>query len=274
MQTIALIGKSGTGKSHNAQIVSKNCDVDLIIDDGLLISGYQVVAGESAKKEKTRIAATKRAIFKDHSHAKQVSCKIKDLGAKKILILGTSDAMVGAICRALSLPRPEKIIRIEDISSDKEIKIAQYVRHFDGKHVIPVPTLEIKKHFSGYLLDPLRIFYRKEKHVEEKSVVRPTYSYLGKYTISDTTVREIIQHSAQKVKGVSPGGRAIVENHPGGVILNLELVVEYGVPIRSVLEEVQVKVAEEVEYMTALNVLRVNVTAKKFSFKNSDFETL
>lgn len=273
VQTIALVGKSGTGKSHKAQIVSKEYDIDLIIDDGLLISGYRVVAGTSAKKEKTRIAATKRAIFQDPSHAKQVKCKIKELGAKKILILGTSDAMVKAICKALSLPLPEKTIRIEDISSEKEIKTAQRVRNFDGKHVIPVPTLEIKKDFSGYLLDPLRIFYRKGKYVEEKSVVRPTYSYMGKYTISDTTISQIIQYAAQKVPGVSPGGRVIVENHPGGVVLNLEIVVEYGVPLRPLLEEVQANVAKEVEFMTALNVIKVNVTAKKFSFKSRDFGT-
>ena len=59
----------------------------------------------------------------------------------------------------------------------------------------------------------------------------------------------------------------IVENHPGGVVLNIEVVVEYGVPIRQLLEKVQSDVSKQVEYMTALNVLRVNVTAKKFSFK-------
>ncbi|NLC63224.1 MAG: Asp23/Gls24 family envelope stress response protein [Thermoanaerobacterales bacterium] len=267
MRTIALVGRSGTGKSHKAQMVSKECGADLIIDDGLLISGYQVVAGISAKKEKTRLSATRRALFQDPLHAKQVYDKIREFNPQSILVLGTSEAMIAAICKALHIPLPEEKIFIEDISSDKDIKIAQHVRNFDGKHVIPVPTLEIKKDFSGYLLDPLKIFYRKGKYVEEKSVVRPTYSYLGKYTISDTTISQIVQYAAQMVPGISPGGRVIVENHPGGVDLNIEVVVEYGVPIRQLLEKVQSDVSKQVEYMTALNVLRVNVTAKKFSFK-------
>ena len=59
--------------------------------------------------------------------------------------------------------------------------------------IIPVPTFEIKKDFSGYLLDPLQIFKSKgkdaEPYIAEKSIIRPTFSYLGNFTISDSVLK-------------------------------------------------------------------------------------
>ena len=46
------------------------------------------------------------------------------------------------------------------------MKTARRIRITEGKHVIPVPTFEIKKDFSGYLLDPLQIFKSKGKNAE------------------------------------------------------------------------------------------------------------
>lgn len=37
MEVYALIGASGTGKSHNANAVLEQYHIDMIIDDGLLI---------------------------------------------------------------------------------------------------------------------------------------------------------------------------------------------------------------------------------------------
>ncbi|MDN5312631.1 MAG: hypothetical protein PWQ68_1604, partial [Thermoanaerobacteraceae bacterium] len=47
MRTVALIGKSGTGKSHKAQLVAGQNNIEYIIDDGLLIYGNRVVTGIS-----------------------------------------------------------------------------------------------------------------------------------------------------------------------------------------------------------------------------------
>lgn len=270
MQTIALIGKSGTGKSHKAQHVALENEVEFIIDDGLFISGIQVLAGSSAKRESTKISAVRRAIFQDPDHADEVKEQIRLTAPDKILILGTSESMILAICKALNLPEPQNRIYIEEVSTDPEIDTAQRSRKIEGKHVIPVPTFEIKKDFSGFLLDPLKIFYKRGKRagiVEEKSVVRPTYSYMGKYSISDTTVSQIIMHSAQQVPGVGAGGRALLESFAGGITIKLELVVEYGYPLFEVLPRVQKEVARAVEYMTALNVIKVDVLAKKIILK-------
>ena len=114
--------------------------------------------------------------------AKALGCYLK---AESILILGTSDDMVQKIVRNLGLPEIEETIYIEDVSSPEEIAAARSARMSGGKHVIPVPTFELKKDFSGFLLDPLQIFKWKGRNSEpvliEKSLIRPTFSYLGRF---------------------------------------------------------------------------------------------
>ena len=50
IKTYAFVGPSGTGKSYRAQLVANSKGINYIIDDGLLISGNEVLAGKSAKK--------------------------------------------------------------------------------------------------------------------------------------------------------------------------------------------------------------------------------
>ena len=55
IKVYAFVGPSGTGKSYRAQMVANSRSVEYIIDDGLLVSGNEVVAGVSAKKAPTKI---------------------------------------------------------------------------------------------------------------------------------------------------------------------------------------------------------------------------
>jgi hypothetical protein len=189
MRVIGFVGPSGTGKSHRASWVAREKGIDFIIDDGLLISGNRVVAGASAKKENTKIGSIKRALFINDDHVKDVTKAIESYKPEAILILGTSEGMIDTIAKNLSLGEVNEKISIYDVASEFEIDQALSTRKEQGKHVIPVPTFEIKKDFSGYFLDPLQIFRRKGRGnyqlIGEKSVVRPTFSYLGRYTISD-----------------------------------------------------------------------------------------
>ena len=59
MDVIALVGPSGTGKSHRALWVAQQNGADAIIDDGILIKDGKVIGGSSAKKEKNRIMAVR-----------------------------------------------------------------------------------------------------------------------------------------------------------------------------------------------------------------------
>ena len=89
----------------------------------------------------------------------------------------------------------------------EEMQEARRSRVTEGKHVIPVPTFEIKKDFSGYILDPLQIFKSKGKgnapYISEKSIIRPTFSYLGNFIISDTVFRQIAEYLAKKTEAIN-----------------------------------------------------------------------
>lgn len=267
MKVYSFVGPSGSGKSHRAQWVAREHGIECIIDDGLLIKGNKVLAGFSAKKESTRIASVKRALFIDTSHANDVTKAIELLDPQSIIILGTSDGMVSTIVKALGLPEISEKIRIEDVATELEIKRAQSIRKEEGKHVIPVPTFEIKKQFSGYLLDPLRIFRPKGSKglmpfVADKSVVRPTFSYLGRYVISDYAVYAIVENIALQTDGINKIMKFGVDNLGMGIAVDMEVAINYGYRVPDVLKEFQYKTKDTLERLTGLNILSVNVTAR------------
>jgi uncharacterized alkaline shock family protein YloU len=246
--------------------VAREREIDFIIDDGLLIKVNQVIAGVSAKKESTRIASVKRALFLDDKHAADVKAAVALHKPEAIMIIGTSDEMVEKIAARLDFPEVSQKVYITDVANEFEIKQAMSTRRDQGKHVIPVPTFEIKQDFSGYFLDPLQIFKRKGKGsyqlVGEKSVVRPTFSYLGNYTISDYTVYQIVEYLVVNVPGVNKISRFRAENRPDGIFMEMDLVLVYGYPIRALIQEIQLKVKDEVEKLTALNIKALNITVK------------
>ena len=106
--------------------------------------------------------------------------------------------MVKKIVENLEIEPISETIYITDVATEEEMETARNIRVTQGKHVIPVPTFAIKKEFSGYLLDPLQIFKSKgagqKPYISEKTIIRPTFSYLGKFTISDTVFDTIFRY--------------------------------------------------------------------------------
>jgi uncharacterized alkaline shock family protein YloU len=266
LKVIAFIGKSGSGKSYRAISVAKNNNIGYIIDDGLLIRGNKIIAGSSAKKEKTIIASIKRAIFSDESHKNAVKDVISKEKIEKILILGTSIKMIQKIIKALELPQISEVIHISNIASEEEIKKATNIRKKQGKHVIPVPTFEIKKDFSGYFIDSLRIFDFKgkgrKKLLADKSIVRPTFSYLGEYYIYDRVIHSICKHEISKFTGINSIGEINIINKSTGIIIEIPLIINYGENIVQLGKKVQYKLKDIIEHLTSLNVVAINVHVK------------
>lgn len=265
-EVLALVGASGTGKSYQASFVAHEYGVDLIIDDGLLVREGKIVAGKSAKAEDTRVGAIKRAIFSHPEDAAEARAALQRCGPRRVLVLGTSLGMIARIVVSLDLPSPARIVHIEDVSRPGDIRRARRIRREQGKHVIPAPTLEVRKTFSGYLIDPLRFFLRPKGGpspvVVEKSVVRPTWSSLGRFYINDVVVISIALRAAREVEGVARPLRATVDSTPEGTTLNLELALKLGCEVVQVCRAAQLHVRDVLEHLTGLNVPAVNVTAR------------
>ncbi|MGP1367046.1 MAG: Asp23/Gls24 family envelope stress response protein [Schwartzia sp. (in: firmicutes)] len=271
MEVIALVGPSGTGKSHRALIVAHKYEADAIIDDGILIKDGKILAGHSAKHEKSRIMAVRRAIFILPGHAAEVRDALEKAAPRRVLIIGTSENMVYKIAKILRLPSIARIIRIEDIASKAEMEKAAFYRLKEGKHIIPVPTIELKPHFSGYLIDPIQSFFRKSpqhrRRLGEKSIVRPIFSYYGKLIIDDSAVKAIVEKLIGDRDFVSKVGRIRVRHlteggEDRGIEVSCEVVLRYGKHIPTLLQQTQAKIKEAIEYMTGMVVHEVNIMVK------------
>ena len=146
------------------------------------------------------------------------------------------------------------------------MKEAKRIRQTEGKHVIPVPTFEIKKDFSGYLLDPLQVFKfkgnGKKPYISEKSIIRPTFSYMGKFTISDNVFRQIIECVADRMSEVYRVNKVRVETVEENTNIYIEVIIEYGYNIFDVLKEYKTKCKKEVEKLTSMNVGTIDILAK------------
>lgn len=267
IEIYAFVGPSGTGKSYRAQMVASKYHIQYIIDDGILVKDNDIVAGDSAKKAPTKIETIKRALFVDETQRKKMIRAIKKYKPEAILILGTSDSMVKEIAENLGLGEIKETIYITDVATEQEIDSAKRMRTVEGKHVIPVPTFEIKKDFSGILLDPLQIFKTNglgnEPYIAEKSIIRPTFNYIGNFTISDTVFRQIIEYLSSKSGAISEILRVRVNNSEGGPTIYIEAEVKYGINILSELESFKEKCVKEIERLTAMNVKNIRIIAKK-----------
>lgn len=271
MKTVALIGESGTGKSYKAIGLAKELEIEYIIDDGLLIKGNKVIAGKSAKGEKTKIKAVKRAIFLEIEHRTSVRKAIEEFDIESILIIGTSENMINKITNALELDEDYEKIYIEDISTKEDLKLAKHSRSIEGKHIIPVPTFEVKKDFSGYFMDSLRIFKKKDKKDSyEKTIMRPTFSYLGNYSISDDVIKDIIMFNISKFERVYRVRKIAIENFDEGICINIDITMFISCDILDIVESMQRKVKVEIEHMTSLNILGVNVYIKDLKLKKGE----
>ncbi len=266
MNIYALIGASGTGKSYRALIVANERHIEYIIDDGLLIKGTKIIAGTSAKREPSKIAAIKRALFMNSIHADKVKQALKQYKPDSLLILGTSEQMIEKIVKNLDLNHEYERIYIQDIATEKEIWQARRNRKEQGMHVIPVPTFEIKKEFSGYFIDALKIFKSRGKHenipLSEKTVVRPTYSYLGRYYISDTAISSLVEYICSRKDWIKKILKVNIASRREGVVINIELAAAYGTEIPIVAKELKKDIIREVEQGTGLNVLYVDIIIK------------
>ncbi|MDR2535027.1 MAG: hypothetical protein LBD29_03235 [Treponema sp.] len=271
IKVYALVGESGTGKSFRAKLVAQKYRADFIIDDGLLIKNNRIVAGHSAKKEKTFLAAVKVALFDKKSQRDEVARKLQGETSKKLLILGTSEKMVNKIAARLQLPPPSKIIKIEDIASQADIENAIRARRIEGKHVIPVPSVEVKRSYPLIFYDAIRIFKRSRVSaaigptpiVHEKSVVRPEYSRPNKVNISEAALSQMVLHCVDEYNQQIRIKQIGVKDDNMGYRLVMTIDVASGTQLGGNIHELQQYIINDIERYTGILIEEVNIIIDK-----------
>ena len=271
MKTYGFSGKSGCGKSYRALSVAAEYGLKLIVDDGLLIHNGKVLAGKSAKKERHPYASTLRAIFNDKNHADEVRDAIIASGEDSILVLGTSERMVNLIAQRIGVAPVEKHIHIEDVASSEDIMQANEMRTKYGKHVIPVPTFEIKRTFSGYLLDPLTSIkkladgYVDKNSQKERTVVRPKYGYRGDFEISDMVLCQIAKYEAAKIEGVCEVIKTVYYHNNGDNEIRVDISLNYGVDIKKTCMDIQRRIIKAIDKSCSIYIDYVSVNVLKLN---------
>lgn len=194
MEIFSLSGASGTGKSTSALSFAHQKRIPAIIDDGLLIVNGQKVAGTSAKFEKHTLSAVKRATFWDELHIKEVQEALKIYFVGKLLIIGTSDKMTKMIASRLQLGSIHHFYYVEDIRSSSEIKLAQFIRKTEGKHIIPIPYKQVEQSFFKRLIQRGRdIFSHKKERIGETTIVLPDF-HRGAIQINKQVFIQLVEH--------------------------------------------------------------------------------
>lgn len=258
MNTYALVGPAGTGKSHHAMEVADQMGIDYIIDDGLLIYQGKRLAGSSAKAESTMVAAVKRAIFFDPDHAKSVREALEKEKPKDVLILGTSEHMIDRIVAALHLPALKSLLFISDVISDDEMATARAMRA-QGRHVIPLPAIEVRKDLPNIWIDPIVGFFKRKGKDHKKTIIRPVFSNLGRVVISEQVVVQLVDHVSRSHPALGSPLKSSVSLTDLGILIETEVRIRYGHPIQREVLAFQHHVAETVEATTGLAVRSVDV---------------
>ncbi len=269
----ALVGESGTGKSFRAKLLAQKYGIDAIIDDGLLIQDDKIVAGHSAKREQTFLAAVRVAVFDDKQHRDEIARSLQKLNLKKILILGTSEKMVNKIAMRLQLPAPSKIIKIEDIATQEEIDMAIRSRRIEGKHVIPVPSLEIKRNYPKIFYDSIRIKLSQKKKpitgnntkVYEKSVVRPEFSKKGRISISEAALTQMVMHCVTEFDSAIRIKKLTIKTDAHGYRLIITIDVPFGTQLAGKIHNMQKYIIENIERYTGILIEEVSIIVDKIS---------
>ena len=267
MRVIAFVGPSGTGKSYRSVKIASEYGADAIIDDGLLISHGKVIAGTSAKSEATMMASVKHALFMKSEQSRDIKQVLKEGKINCLMILGTSEGMAEKIAKALEVGEIEQFIHIDEVATADEMELAHNMRMKEGKHVIPVPTFEIKKDFSGYFLHPLRYLQRNlDKDTDadnsERSIVRPTFSYMGDYIISDNVIIAMAVHEAEKSDAIGRVTNINVRKTSHGLHLDMTVTVKIGHNIPVECAKIQRSVKYNIEKYTSVNIRRAHVFVK------------
>ncbi len=261
IEVYAFVGPAGTGKSHRATHVAKQNNIDVIIDDGLVISRGRILAGRSAKSEINRLRAIKRAIFEYEDHRDEVVNYLAKNPPKRLMILATSNGMIDKIVSRLGLNPPAKTISITEISSPEEIEAALRERREKKQHVVPVAKAQVQNNFAGKLVSQIRGFFRgRDKNESRNTIVKPLFSFNGKVTIEPNALQEMSRKLLELGNHVRKIRELDIETYDDKIELTIEIDLNLGnKSALSIAKILQKKVRVGLSYFTGMEIRKVNI---------------
>ncbi len=229
----ALVGKSGTGKSFRARLLAETRGIDLVVDDGILVQRGAIIAGHWAKKENTLLAATRRALFDSPAHAEEARAALRGVRVRSVLVVGTSPLMVRRITAILDLPRPSRIITIDEVAHAEEIEAAGRMRRREASHAIPAPAVSVRRRTlsavaagTGRLLSALR--RRIGGARRSPASVAWEQPARGSVSVSEDALCQMVHHCVDEHDRLLSVGKVRIRERSGMYDLEVGIRVPFG----------------------------------------------
>lgn len=271
IKVYALVGPAGTGKSFRARLIADREEIDAIIDDGLLIYQGKILAGQSAKQASHYLAAVKTALFNDPSHRDQILQALRKKRFRKILLLGTSERMILRNCDTLHLPKPQKLIRIEDIATRHEIETARHERKSHGRHIIPLPVIEVKQAYPKLIGRAVQVWIQKHMHPRrehapyEKTIVRPAYQNKGQVTISENALVQMILHCLKEKAPQVSVDKIRIHPRSSGYRIDLELTLPFDIDAADACLGLHAYMLEKIQHYAGIQIEKLSIEIERFT---------
>ncbi len=187
--------------------------------------------------------------------------------------------MVHKICAALKLPEPKKMIKIEDVATADEIETAINHRATHGRHVIPVPSIEVRRNYPRIMGDSVKVIWRRglgllrRDKTYEKTVVRPEFSTKGAVQISEAALSQMVMHCVDEFTPGIEISRLNIKYDQRGYRIDVHVRVPYRLELKGSIYSLQQYIVEHVERFTGiiideLNIIIDNVTSAPYNEKS------
>ena len=260
IEVYAFVGPAGTGKSQRASQVARQHGIDLIVDDGLVVSRGRIMAGRSAKSEGNMVRAIRRALFEYPAHRAEVVGFLEGRAPCKLMLLATSEGMMRKIVAKLGLNDPVKIIGITDVATQEEIDNALRERREKRQHVVPVARTQIQRNFAGKLVSQLKDLFKSKDKEDGRTIVKPPFSFDGRVTIGKEAIMGMCRRLVVMGEYVCKVHEIDLETDDDSLAVNLEIDVKLvdrnALDIARLLQK---KLRVGLSYFTGMDVKKVNV---------------
>ena len=142
----------------------------------------------------------------------------------------------------------------------------------EGKHVIPIPALEIRRNYPSIFYDSVRVFLKKSfgagaslPKIYEKSVVRPEYAKRGRVSISEAALSQMVVHCVDEYDPSLRVKRLAIRDDSQGYRITVVLEVPYGTRLASNAHQLQEYIVDNIERFTGILIAEVNIVIDRFT---------
>jgi hypothetical protein len=113
----------------------------------------------------------------------------------------------------------------------------------------------------------LKGILKKDKQIleGERTIIRPTFSYIGNYTISQKAIIQIIAFTIEGSDHFS-FSKCKIDQQNEGITINLDISMRRTVMLMNSVKELQGLILRSVEKTCGLNVLKININITDITF--------